>query len=122
MIGAALAALALGAPALAVSNPLVAKISPVGGASLRGNVTFFQLGNSVQVGLNVTGANANASAVDVRQGTCKSYASTAKWPLGASQDTRLPNTKLADLVGDVLIVHKTAEQNSPAIGCAEIKG
>lgn len=122
MFGIALATLGVAAPALAISNPLVAEITPAGGGNVHGNVTFFQLGSNVQVGLNLSGGNANAEAVDIRKGTCKSYSDTARWPLGASQDTRLPNTKLQDLVGSVLLIHKTQDESSPVAGCAQIKG
>jgi hypothetical protein len=42
-------------------------------------------------------------------------------PLGVAQDTRLPNTKIEQLSGDVLLIHKTAQVTSPPIGCAESK-
>jgi hypothetical protein len=120
MIGAALAALATSAPALAVVNPLVAQIVPLGGSSVRGNVTLFQLGPNVNVGLNLTG-NSGTEAVDIRKGTCKAYADSSTMPLGVAQDTRLSNTKLEQLSGNVLLIHKTAQITSPPIGCAEIK-
>ncbi|BDE05127.1 hypothetical protein WPS_04030 [Vulcanimicrobium alpinum] len=122
MIGAAFAAIGLGAPALALNNPLVAPIRPVNGTTVHGNVTLFQLGGNVQVGLNVTGTGATPSSVDVRKGTCSSYAQAAKWPLGTAQETRLPNTTLQALVGDVVLIHKTSEETSPVVGCAAIKG
>jgi hypothetical protein len=121
MIGAVLAALGTSFPALALVNPLVAQIVPLGGSSVRGNVTFFQLGPNVNVGLNLTG-NSGTEAVDIRKGTCKDYAASSTMPLGVAQDTRLSNTKLEQLNGDVLLIHKTAQLTSPPIGCAEIKG
>ena len=54
-ISAALATLATAAPALAIVNPLVAQIVPLGGSSVRGNATFFQLGPNIEVGLNLNG-------------------------------------------------------------------
>jgi hypothetical protein len=120
-ISAALATLATAAPALAIVNPLVAQIVPLGGSSVRGNATFFQLGSNIEVGLNLTG-NATAGAADIRKGTCKSYAGSATMPLGVSQDTRLSNLKLEQLNGNVLLIHKTSSVTSPAVGCAEIKG
>jgi hypothetical protein len=121
MIGAVLAALGTSFPALALVNPLVAQIVPLGGSSVRGNVTFFQLGPNVNVGLNLTG-NSGTEAVDIRKGTCKNYAASSTMPLGIAQDTRLSNTQLEQLNGDVLLIHKTAQLTSPPIGCAEIKG
>jgi hypothetical protein len=121
MIGAAIATLATSLPALAIVNPLVAQIVPLGGSSVRGNVTFFQLGANVNVGLNLTGT-AGTEAVDIRKGTCKDYAASSTMPLGAAQDTRLSNTKLEQLNGNVLLIHKTAQVTSPPIACAEIKG
>ena len=120
-ISAALATLATAAPALAIVNPLVAQIVPLGGSSVRGNATFFQLGPNIEVGLNLNG-NATAGAADIRKGTCKSYAGSATMPLGVSQDTRLSNLKLEQLNGNVLLIHKTSSVTSPAVGCAEIKG
>lgn len=121
MIGAAAAALAAGAPALAVVNPLVAQVVPLAGSAVRGNVTFFQLGPNVNVGLNLTGTS-GTEAVDIRKGTCKAYADSSAMPLGVNQDTRLSNTKLEQLNGNVLLIHKTAQVTSPPIACAEIKG
>ena len=121
IIGAALAALGTSAPALAVANPLVAQVVPLGGSNVRGNVTFFQLGSNVNVGLNLTG-NSGTQAVDIRKGTCKAYADSSTMPLGIAQDTRLSNTTLSQLNGDVLLIHKTAQVTSAPVGCAEIKG
>jgi hypothetical protein len=120
MIGAALAALATSLPALAAVNPLVAQIVPLGGSAVRGNVTFFQLGPNVNVGLNLA-TNAGTGALDIRKGTCKAYADSSTMPLGVAQDTRLSNMKLEQLNGSVLLIHKTAQVTSPPIGCAEIK-
>ncbi len=120
MVGAALAALGTSVPALAVVNPLVAPVVPLGGSSVRGNVTFFQLGSNVNVGLNLTGI-AGSEAVDIRKGTCKAYAGSAAMPLGVNQDTRLSNMTISQLNGNVLLIHKTAQATSPAVGCAEIK-
>ncbi len=120
-IAVTLATLGAAAPALAVVNPLVAQIVPLGGSSVRGNATFFQLGSNIEVGLNFTG-NAATGAADIRKGTCKSYAGTATMPLGVAQDTRLSNIKLEQLNGNVLLIHKTASVTSAPVGCAEIKG
>jgi hypothetical protein len=121
MVGAALAALGMSVPALAVVNPLVAQVVPLSGSSVRGNVTLFQLGPNVNVGLNLTG-NSGTEAIDIRKGTCKDYAASSTMPLGVAQDTRLSNTKLEQLNGDVLLIHKTAQVTSAPIACAEIKG
>jgi hypothetical protein len=121
MIGAVMAALATSVPALAIVNPLVAPVVPLGGSSVRGNVTFFQLGSNVNVGLNLTG-NSGTEAVDIRKGTCKDYAASSTMPLGVAQDTRLSNTKIEQLAGNVLLIHKTAQVTSPPVACAEIKG
>jgi hypothetical protein len=121
LIGFAAATLALGSSALALSNPLVADVVPLGGGNVHGNATFFQLGDNVTIGLNLSGGDANQEAIDVPKGTCKSYASTAQWPLGAGQNIRLPHTKLNQLLGDVLLVHKTPSESSPVVGCAAIK-
>jgi hypothetical protein len=88
---------------------------------VRGNATFFQLGSSVNVGLNLTGGGAASGAIDIRKGSCTSYAASTTMPLGASQDTKLSNMKLEQLTGDVLLIHKTASVTSPPVACAEIK-
>lgn len=118
--GVALATLGMTVPALAVVNPVVAQIVPLGGSGVRGNATFFQLGSSVNVGLNFTGSAASGAA-DIRKGTCTSYAASTTMPLGVSQDTRLSNVKLEQLNGNVLLIHKTSSVTSEPIACAEIK-
>lgn len=107
-------------PALAVSNPLVAPIMPLGGSNVRGNATFFQLGKNINVGLNLA-TTSGTGAIDIRKGSCKSYAATPSMPLGTGQDTQLSNTSLEQLNGSVLLIHKTAQQTSPAVACAEIR-
>jgi hypothetical protein len=120
LIAAAVATLGTSVPALAVTNPLVAPIIPLAGSSVRGNVTFFQLGKNVAVGLNLTGSG-GAQALDLRKGSCKSYAATPAMPLGSGQDTQISNTTLAQLSGQVLLIHKSADVASAPVGCAEIK-
>jgi hypothetical protein len=123
---AAVAALGAATPAFAISNPIVANFQPVGGSKVQGNATFFQLGANVNVGVNLTSDPAGANALDLRKGSCKSYAAEATWPLGtidgASSQESLPKTKLASLVGDIILIHRTKELSSPPIACAEIKG
>lgn len=125
-IAAALAVAGTSTVALALSNPLVAKINAIGPNGAHGNATFFQLAQSVNLGINLDSNPSGSQALDLRKGTCKSYAGTAAWPLGnfdgASDQRRLPNTKLNSIVGSVLLIHKTANDASPVIGCAEIKG
>lgn len=121
MLAGALAALAVGMPALALDNPLVIQVEPVGSDGVHGNATLFQLGDQVDLEVNLDGNESASQAIDIRKGTCKSYAHTAKWPLGASQETRLPKTTVESLLGNVLLIHKTAEESSPVIGCAAIK-
>jgi hypothetical protein len=120
----ALAASILATPALAIENPLSANVTPIGGGGVHGAVTFFQLGTNVNVGLNLDNETPGTAAVDLRKGTCKNYSQSSRWPLGTfsgtSDETRLPNTKLESLVGQVLLVHKTQSVDSPPIGCAEI--
>jgi hypothetical protein len=122
---AALSAVILATPVLAIENPLVATINPVGGGGTHGNVTFFQMGNFVNVAVSLDSGVAGEASFDLRKGTCKAYAQNSRWPLGSfggsSQETRLPNTKLETLVGEVLLIHKTQDVGSPAIGCAEIR-
>jgi hypothetical protein len=124
-VAAAFCAVIFAAPAMAIENPLVASIKPVGQGGTRGNVTFFQMGTNVNVAVTLDKGIAGEGSVDLRKGTCNSYAPNSKWPLGSfggsSQETRLPNTKLETLVGEVLLVHKTQDVASPAIGCAEIR-
>jgi hypothetical protein len=121
---AACAAL-ISAPALAIENPLAATINPVGGHGAHGNVTFFQMGNNINVAVSLDNDTAGEAAFDLRKGTCKNYATNSRWPLGtfagSSQETRLPNTKLESLVGQVLLIHKSPSVDSPAVGCAEIR-
>ncbi|MDB5092688.1 MAG: hypothetical protein JWO85_789 [Candidatus Eremiobacteraeota bacterium] len=124
-VAAAFCAIILATPALAIENPLVATIKPVGQGGTRGNVTFFQMGSNVNVGVSLESAVAGEASLDLRTGTCKTYAQNSRWPLGSfggrTQETRLPNTKLESLVGEVLLVHKTQDVGSPVIGCAEIR-
>ena len=121
MIAGALAALALGAPALALDNPLIIDVQPVGADGVHGNATLFQLGDDIDLAVNLDGNDSASQAIDIRKGSCKSYADSGKWPLGASQETRLPKTKVESLLGNVLLIHKTSEESSPVVGCAEIK-
>lgn len=125
-IAAALAVAGTRTAAFALSNPLVAPINAIGPNGAHGNVTFFQLAESVNIGINLTNDPAGSQALDLRKGTCKSYADTARWPLGSfdgsSDQRRLPNTKLESIVGNVLLIHKTPSDTSPVIGCAEVKG
>jgi hypothetical protein len=122
MVAGAVAALAFGMPALALENPLVIDVQPVGSDGVHGNATLFQLGDKVDLAVNLDGNQSGSQAIDIRKGSCKSYAGSAKWPLGTSQETLLPNTKIESLLGNVLLIHKSAEQSSPVVGCADIKG
>jgi hypothetical protein len=121
----AFSAAILATPALAIDNPLAATINPVDGAATHGNVTFFQLGNSVNVAVSLDHDTSGQAAIDLRKGTCKSFAQNSRWPLGtfdgSSEETKLPNTRLESLVGQVLLIHKTQNVDSPAVGCAEIR-
>ncbi len=122
---AAFSAVILATPALAIDNPLAAAINPIGHGGIRGNVTFLQMGSNVNVAVSLDNGTAGQASLDLRKGTCKSYAPNSRWPLGtfggSSEETRLPNTKLESLVGEVLLIHKTQDVESPAIGCAEIR-
>ena len=85
-----------------MENPLVADGYPLGGAAVHGNVTLFQLGDNVNVGLNLGTMRATCAA-DIRKGTLQSYAASARWPLGdASETATCPNTHLSELVGSVV--------------------
>jgi hypothetical protein len=123
---AAFSAAILATPALAIENPIAATIAPVGAKGASGNVTFFQMGNNVNVNVSLDKDTQGVQALDLRKGTCKSFAPSSAWPLGtfngSSQETRLPNTTLEKLVGNVLLIHQSENVNSPAIGCAQIKG
>jgi hypothetical protein len=125
VVVAAFSAAILATPALAIENPLAATINPVGSGGTHGNVTFFQLGNSVNVAVSLDHDTRGQASLDLRKGTCKSYAESSRWPLGtfdgSSEETKLPNTKLESLVGQVLLIHKTQSVDSPPIGCAEIR-
>lgn len=112
----------LGGPALALGNPIVADVVPLNGAAVHGNVTLFQLGDNVNVGLNLSGNDAADVAADIRKGTCKAYAASARWPLGDASETRLPNTHLSELVGSVVIIHKSQAESSAPVACAQITG
>jgi len=112
----------LGAPALALGNPVVADVVPLNGAAIHGNVTLFQLGDNENVGLNLSGVDPTTVAADIRRGTCKAYAPSARWPLGDAAETRLPNTHLSELVGSVIIIHKTQAESSAPVACAQITG
>ena len=112
----------------ACSHLSPAKLTPSSNAiaaAARGNVTFFQMGSNVNVAVSLESGIAGEASLDLRTGTCKAYAQHSKWPLGSfggsTQETRLPNTKLENLVGEVLLVHKTHDVGSPVIGCAEIR-
>lgn len=125
-LAAALALAGTGTAALALDNPLVAHLKPVGSAGIAGTVTFFKLGNDVNVGVQLSKDLGGSQAADIRKGTCSSYAGGAHWPLvpveGTTQDTRLSGVGLAQLVGNVILVHKTKDDNSPVISCAPISG
>lgn len=126
ILATALALGATGAAALAIENPLVAHIKPIGGAGVTGTATFFKLGSDISVGLELNKDLGGSQAADIRKGTCSNYASGAHWPLvpvqGTTQDTRLGGVTLDQLVGNVLLVHKSKDDNSPVIGCAPITG
>ncbi len=126
IVGAAIAALTLGTPALAVENPLVVNITPVGSAGAHGKATVMQLASNVNVDVILDKSTPSSEALDIHKGSCKSYAGTATRTLvavnGTTQDTKLGNTKLDDLVGNVLLVHKTGEATSPVVGCADLRG
>jgi hypothetical protein len=123
--GIALSLMASGGTALALQNPIVSQLHPVGNSRVTGNVTFMQLGADVNVGVDLEKDVTNA-AVDVRRGSCSSYASNAKFPLvsvnGTTQSTRLGHVSLQQLVGNVIVIHKTRADNSPVVACGEIKG
>lgn len=125
-IAAALAVAGTSTAAFALTNPLVAQINAIGPNGAHGNATFFQLAESVNVGINLSSDPSGRQALDLRKGTCKSYAGSTRWPLGSfdgtSDQRRLPNTKLESILGNVLLIHKTPNDASPVIGCAEIKG
>jgi hypothetical protein len=126
IIAAAIGALGLAAPALALDNPVVADISPVGAGGAHGKATFFQIAGNVNVGVILDSDRSGAQGVDIRKGSCKSYAETPGAPLvavsGSDQQTKLAGAKLESLVGSVLLVHKAQDTASPVIGCAEIRG
>lgn len=111
--------------ALALQNPVVSHLQPVGNSHVTGNVTFMQLGNAVNVGVDLDKDVTNAAA-DVRTGSCRSYQSNAKFPLvavnGTSQQTHLGKVSLQQLVGNVIVIHKTSADSSPVVACGEIKG
>lgn len=113
------------AATLALSNPLVARLGASGASGLTGNVTFMQLGNNVDVGVNLDREVSDA-AVDVRSGSCARPAGALRYPLvavnGTTQETRLGDVSLAKLVGDVVVVHRTSSATSPIVACAPIEG
>jgi hypothetical protein len=118
--------LATPVPALAIENPIAATIAPVGSNGATGNVTFFQMGSSINIAVSLDKDTHGTQALDLRKGTCKAYSPSAGWPLGTfngtSQETKLPNTTLEKLVGNVLLIHQSENVASPPVGCAEIKG
>ncbi len=116
---AAATILATATAALALSNPLVAQIRPVGAAGVRGNVTLFQMGSNVNLGVNLT--SGTAGIIDLRKGSCASYDAKAR-PLIDAQQVDLPAMKLPDLIGSVVLLHKGSDVGSPVVGCAEVKG
>jgi hypothetical protein len=126
IIAAAVGALGLATPALALDNPVVADISPVGAGGAHGKATFFQIAGNVNVGVILDSDRSGAQGVDIRKGSCKSYAETPGATLvavsGSDQQTKLSGAKLESLVGSVLLVHKAQETTSPVIGCAAIRG
>lgn len=126
IIAAALGALSLATPALALDNPVVADINPIGANGAHGKATFFQISGNVNVGVILDNDRSGTQGVDIRKGSCKSYADSPGSPLvavsGSDQQTKLSGAKLESLVGSVLLVHKTQDTASPEIGCAEIRG
>jgi hypothetical protein len=124
---AAVAALTLSATcasALALENPIVAQLHPVGNSGVRGNVTFMQLSGDVNVGVDLEKDVTNAAA-DIASGTCSAPASE-RYPLvpvnGESQMTRFSNASLQQFVGKIVVIHKTSSSRSPIVACGEIKG
>ncbi len=115
---AAASTLATATAALALSNPLVAQIHPVGAGGVRGNVTLFQIGSNVNLGVNLSGGT--AGIIDLRKGSCEHYDAKAR-PLADAQQVSLPAVKLPDLVGSVVLLHQGSGVDSPVVGCAEVK-
>jgi hypothetical protein len=109
---ATLTLLAGSSMALALQNPVVSHLQPVGNSH-------------VNVGVDLDNDVTNAAA-DVRTGSCRSYQSNAKFPLvavnGTSQQTHLGKVSLQQLVGNVIVIHKTSADSSPVVACGEIKG
>ena len=124
LIAGALACVASTSAAFALSNPLVAQLAATGGSRLTGNVTFMQLGGNVDVGVDLNRDVTNA-AVDVRSGSCANPAKALRYPLvavnGTTQETRL-GVSLQQLVGNIVVVHKTSSTSSPVVACGAIKG
>lgn len=128
-VAAAIASVALvvtpSAPVLAVVNPIVAQIHPVGANGARGRVSFFQLGNDVVVNVVLQHGRKGTQSVGIHEGTCARYRPRANWVVvgveGSTQSTRVPHLKLKQLLGHALVIHKTRDRSSAAIGCADIR-
>lgn len=116
---------AAAAPALALHNPLVAVISPVGAHGAHGRATFFQLGNDVLVTVILRTDRPGTQSVGIHRGTCARFEPRPDWVVvgvgGTTQETRLPRFRLNRLLGHVLVVHARRDRSSPVIGCAAIR-
>ncbi len=112
-------------PALAIHNPIVATIRPVGSNGAHGRATFFQLGRDVDVTVILGRDRKGTQSVGIHKGTCARYDDRPEWVVvgvaGTTQDTRLSNISLSRLLGYVLVIHKTRSRSSPTIGCAPIR-
>ncbi len=122
---AAILSVALAAPALAISNPIIVNIRPVGTAGARGTVSFFQLGSGIIVNVMLHRDRKGTQSVGIHRGTCASYRPRADWVVvgvsGQTQETRVPNLRLSQLLGHVVVIHRTRDRSSAVIGCAAIR-
>ena len=116
---------AAGAPALAIHNPIVLTIHPVGRDGAHGHVTLFQLGRNVDVSVILGRDRKGTQSVGIDKGTCAKYDPRPEWVVvgvaGTTQDTRLSNLPLRRLLGYAVVIHKAKSRSSPAIGCAQIE-
>lgn len=115
---------AFAAPALAMHNPIVVNIRPTVANGARGHATFFQIGQDVDVAVILGRDRKGTQSVGIHRGTCAKYDPRPDWVVvgvaGTTQDTRLPNVRLSRLLRHALVVHRTKNRSSLAIGCATI--
>jgi hypothetical protein len=124
MLSALLLSLAVGAPALAIENPLVVDLHGMKSSTREASATIFGSGSSVLV--NVTGEQAvpKGVAVTLNGGDCTNPGEVA-FALSAYAEggslTKLEHS-ITEIAGKAksMVIHQTPSETSPALACGKI--